>query len=811
MLYNYLKTTWRSLLRHKRFSLINIFGLAFGMTAALLILQYVQYEWSFDTFHADSERIYRVVNDRYQNGERIQRGTITYSMVGPTMVREMPEVEAYTRMMPMGRTGITVNEEVFTETEVMFADEYFFDMFSFPLLAGDATTVLKDVQTVAISQALADKYFEVKEGKYEEVVGKMLTIQGNAFKLTGVFADVPSHSHLQFDVLVSYQTLVAQAGENADNGFDWSDFYHYVRIDDESNLAGLAPKLEAFGVRHFGEGDVSGSVERFSLQPLADAHLYSNLEYEIGVTGNGKAVSALFAIALFILLIAWINYINLTTARSIERAREVGVRKVLGATRRQLVWQFMAESMVFNISGLMIALAMMEFLQPVFNGWLELELSLAILAQDGQMLALLIATFVGGMILSGFYPALVLSKHQPASVLKGNFAHSTQGNLLRKGLVVFQFACSVTLIIGTLTIYQQLDYMQNQDLGIDLEQTLVVEGPYLTQWDSTFIERIHTFKTETERHPNIHQATASARIPGNRLPRVFNLSSPKTGKDQTITASRMNIDHDFMEVYGLEVVAGRAFRATDHHQDWQALSHVMLNEAAARKLGYADPNEVVGQKIQMGDRPWEVAGVVADFHQRSLQQPMEPIVFLPAYSTYDYYSFKISEQAPETSIAAVREAYDKLFPGNPFVYFFMDKRFESQYRDDQRFGELFSLFSLLAICIACLGLFGLASYSTLQRTKEISIRKILGASVPQLFVLLSRQFIMLVIFAYILALPLAYWGVKEWLAGYAYAMNISWVVLLVPGLLVLLIALLTISYQTIQTARMNPVETLRRE
>ena len=816
MLKNYLLVALRNMKRHKLFAFINILGLAVGIAASLLILEYVQFEWSFDRFHDEQVDIYRVINDRYQNGERIQRGMITYPMVGPTMAEEIPEVEKYTRLMPGGRMGIRYNSKVYSESGYFFADENFFSIFSFPILAG-SPEAMKELDIIAISETLAEKYFGLKGRDAEQAIGKILEADEgqNPLKVGVIFADIPENSHLQFDLLISFNSMLQRAiqrNEGYDNfSHTWSDFYHYVKLSPESNPTNLADRLTLFGEKHFREGEVSGSVEKFSLQPLAKAHLYSDLEYEIGIISNGNAVMALFVIAIFILIIAWINYINLTTARAMERAREVGIRKVVGAGRSQLIRQFMIESLLVNATSIVIAITLVQLFQPSFNQWLSRELSLGQLWVDPLIRWLLLGVALPGTLLSGLYPAFVLSGYRPVSVLKGKFSNSTRGNLLRKGLVVFQFASSILLIMGTFLVYQQLTYMQDKDLGMNMDQVLIVEGPYMTAWDSSFIHKVNTFKAEISRFPAIYQAASSSHLPGTRLPRFFNLHSPRTGTDKNISSSRMNVDFDFADVLDLKIIAGRNFRQSDHHEDFNSINHLLVNAALAKDLGYPEVTDIVGEFLQVYGRDWQVVGVVADFHQRSLKLPMEPILFVPTYSTYAYFSIKISEKDIEKSIANIQSVYEQIFPGNPFEYEFMDQRFARQYREDRRFGQLFAIFASLAIFIACLGLFGLSSYSLLNRTKEIGIRKVLGASVWSIYFLLSRQHLSSVLIAYLIAIPLAIWGMNSWLSQYAYAMEISWVLWTIPGIIILGIALFTISFQTIHTARANPVEALKYE
>lgn len=813
MLKNSFLIAWRVLIRQKLFSLINIFGLTIGMAAAFLILEYVQFEWSFDQFHPSGEQVYRVVNDRYQEGERVQIGTITYPMIGAALEREIPEITTHTRFSPFGRLGVRYKDQIYTETEGIFSDERFFELLDFPILAGDPKTAMKEPWNLAISETLARKYFG-EQSDYRNILGEIFELQDNRSpaKIAVVYADMPENSHLQFDLLISYATFLQQAGEGADNSTSWSDFYHYVKVNPGTDMALLQLKLDEFGKRHFKSGEVSGSEERFFLQPLTEAHLYSEaLEYEMGLTANGTSINALFLIALFILCIAWINYLNLATARALERAKEVGIRKVLGAVRTQLIRQFIIESFLFNVIGLICAITLVQFVQPLYNQWLGQNLSLNLLTQ-GDIISLILVCMLGlGFLLSGLYPAFVLSAYQPVVVLKGKFARTGKGAPLRKVLVIFQFACAVLFIAGTLTVYQQVNFMKQQSLGINIEQTLVLEGPYMASWDSSFIERVQTFKTEVKRIPEVLSATASQRLPGHRLGRSFDFRLASEGSESGQTVSRMPIDFEFAEVYGLQLVAGRLFRMGDHSVDWDQLNTILINESASSLLGFETPQASIGEQVLSGDKSWTIVGVVADFHQRSLQNPIEPIQFIPAYSTYDYYSLKISPDDLTATLAAVEATYTDIFPGNPFDYSFMDQNFEAQYVQEKRFGQLFGLFSFLTVVIACLGLLGLSAYSAFQRTKEIGIRKVLGASLPDLVFLLSREFLILIGIASLIIVPLSIWGINWWLEQFAYRMEVSTWLILIPILLVMLIAILTVAGHTLQTARANPIEALRNE
>src|SRR5438477_1352463 len=515
MIKNYFKTAWRNLWKNKTFSFINIAGLAIGMAACLLILQYVNFELSYDQFNKNVKDLYRVYNDRYQNGKLVQHGTITSSGMCRDMQDDYPEIINHGRVERFGKVMISSSEKKFDEQETIAVDNSFLSMFSYSLIAGDKGTALKDPYTTVLTQSAAKRYFGIRDNNFASVLGKAINMgrDSTPYKVTGICNDVPENSHLQFDLLASYVTMLA--GKNpytqADFDFTDSDFWHYVQLKHGTNYKTLQAKFEAFSQRHFQGHKVSGSVEKFYLQPLAKAHLYSDFEYEIGKTDSATVVWGLLIIALFIIVIAWVNYINLSTAKSVERAREVGVRKVTGATKAQLIRQFLTESFLINIVSLAFAFLLVIFLQGPFNLLIQHKLSLAFLFQkslSGYSITIgLLALMMTGIFVSGFYPAFVLSSFRPILVLKGRFSASKKGIVLRKGLVIGQFAITVALIIGSIIVYRQIKYMTGQELGMNIDQMLVIKPPVLNSFDSVFMETENSFKNEVKQITNVRGVT----------------------------------------------------------------------------------------------------------------------------------------------------------------------------------------------------------------------------------------------------------------------------------------------------------------
>ena len=818
MLRSYFTVAFRNVLKNKVFSAINVLGLSIGLSACLLIVQFVSFELSYDTFNEKLDRTYRVTNDRFQNGRLIQHGTIMYPTIGPTMAKDYPEIEEYTRLMPGGNLNVKINDKNFRGDQCHFVDERFFSVFSFKLLAGERSSLLKEPYTAVLTEHTANKYFESTDKNYSNLIGKTFYwgLDAQPYTVKGICQNIPTNSHIQFDALISYSTLIRPEDQYADNSWTWSDMRHYLVLKPSTDYKQLESKFPDFSERYFKGDKVSGSVEKFYLQPLKDAHLYSDYEYDIAKTASGKAVWAMLVVAIFILLIAWINYVNLTTSRALDRAKEVGLRKVMGAVKSQLVSQFIFESLIITALAFIGAFVMVIILQSTFNQIVGSELSFRALFTSLSLNHILILLFglLGGAILSGFYPAFVLSSYHPVTVLKGKFARSGKGNLLRKALVVFQFTSSAALITGTFIVTKQIDFMNEADLGINIQNVVIVQSPELMAWDSTFIERVESYKHALTQIDGVVSATTTGRIPGDRLGRSFGIHLSDQDSETHYTLSNMGVDHNFFDTYDVPLLAGRKFLPSDHNPDFDQLNKVIVNKNAVQLLGIKSVDEAVGKEVIWGNngtRKWTIVGVIGDFHQEGLQKPMEPMIFRPVYSTYSPTSVKIKANSPQKTVAAIEETYKKFFPGNSFEYFFLEDNYKRQYSDDARFGKVVSIFTLLAIIVSCLGLIGLTSCTAAQRTKEIGIRKVLGASLGNIVSILSIEFVRLVLIATLLSLPIAYFTMQDWLNGYAYRITPGWAQFILPVAMVLTIAAFTISFQVIKTAMTNPAETLKYE
>lgn len=819
MFQNNLKIAFRNLLKNKTQSTILISGLTIGMAACMLLLQYVNFELSYDGFHSKKDSIFRVVNERFQNGTSVQKGAITYPTVGPTMLAEFPEIQNATRLAYSSDIMVTKGDKIDPIEPALWADEHFFEIFDFDLLASEGLNLLTHPNELILTQEIADRYFPAAKGNYELLIGEELQIDQypDPFKIVAVCENIPANSSIDFKILGSYATCIRYWGEGAENSWTWSDFYHYLEIAEGTNIAALETKFTDFSQRHFRGTEVSGSEEVFTLQALKDAHLYSaDLEYEIGQTANGRAVWSLLIIAFFILIIAWINYVNLSSVRAIERAKEVGVRKVMGATKGQLVRQFLAEALAINTFSLVLALGLVQIISP----WLATNLSVdtASLSFFGghsfniYLLLTLVGLIALGVFVSGVYPALLLSSAQVTNVLKGVFAKKQGSNYLRKGLVVFQFTMSIALITGTWLVSKQISFMSQQDVGFDINQIMTVNSPELTNYDSTFIERMDAFKAALAKFPTINSATTASRVPGERMSRIFQLRKVGEGNTgPTFTTNFIFTDFEYAKTYGLEPLAGRYFRKEDHHLNGNLIDKIVINEATVKMLGFTSNEEAIQHKLNFDNKDWQIVGVLPDFHQRSFHHKIEPILFAPFYSTGNALSLNISGKNVDETIADVQTTYQQFFPGNTFQYSFLEERFQRLYESEQRFGNILSFFTLLTIFIACLGLFGLASYTTFLRTKEIGVRKILGASATSIITLLSADFLKLVVLAMVLAIPIAWLTMDFWLQDFAYRIELQWWVFVLAGIGAVGIAFLTVSFQSVQAALANPAKSLKAE
>lgn len=805
---NYLRTTIRTISKNKVYSALNILGLALGIAACLFILQYVSYERSYDKFHSDHEDLYRVRYQIFREGNLEVDCAAAVPRVGPFMKEKMPEVIDYARAYPI--SGVVTHENVqYWEKRMHIADRSFLEIFDFPLLAGDVSS-FAEPNTVIITEQTARKYF-----RDADPLGKTLEVDGDRrVEIVGVAKDVPDNSHIKFDLLISYETLNNQTRNDdgiaaSETSWGWYDFNTYVLLQPGTDPEAFDTRFREFLWEEQGERFKERNYHTdFPLQAITDIHLYSDLlqESEPEEQGDGDAVAFLLIIAFFILLIAWVNYINLSTARSIERAREVGVRKTLGATRGQLVYQFLAESFFLNLFALAIALGIVTLGIGAFNRLTDSSLNLAFLTDPVFWLSVS-GILIFGSLIAGLYPAFVLSSYRPGTVLKGKMSGNQTGHLLRKGLVIFQFAASATLIASTVVVYQQLAHMRKIDLGFDMTETLVIKGPEVFAVDSLFESASNAFKEELANKASIASVSASSNVPGDEIFWTNGIKRQEDSDDKFKIIYNAGVDYNYFDTYKIDIVAGRNY-GPSFSTDTAAL---ILNEAGIKYLGFMDNEAAIGQKVTFWGRPHTVVGVVADYNQMSAKTEVAPIAFPLTKGASNYYTLRLEGNNYQSVFNEVQKTYDSFFPGNPFDYFFLDQFYNRQYDNERKFSRVFTLFAGFAIFVACLGLFGLSSFNTLNRRKEIGIRKILGASVPNIVQLLSREFLWLVLIANLVAWPAIYLLMNKWLDNFATRISLGANVFIISSIIVVFIALATVSYKIITTALANPVKAIRTE
>lgn len=822
MISNYFKIAWRILIRQKLFSLINIMGLAIGMAACLLIVQYISFELSYDDFHKNGANIYRIKHQNYAQGNLVENMPKTYSAVGPALKSSFPEVQDFTRVSRFD--GLVTTRQpngsliAFNEGRVYQADASFLRLFSFPMTKG-TTAALNDPNTVVISESTAKKYFPD-----QDAIGKTIRIQQQASgtdikaMVTGVCKDVPANSHLQFDFLVSGD---AKAG-------DWvyPDSYTYISLSPQTSPKSFEAKLPAFIKKYATQsgqntssptqGKTNINSITLSLQPLRDIHLYSNLSNEISNGGNGNLVWYLGLIAVLILLIAYINYVNLSTAKVIERAKEVGIRKVLGSLRAQLIKQFLFESLLLNVISVTVAVFIVLLCMPWFSALCGVQIGFT-LWRDPYFALGFIGLLIAGILLSATYPALILSDYKPVQILKGKFMSNAQSIPLRKALVVFQFVATIAFMMGTLVVYRQVNYMKNSNSGIDMKQTLVVLAPQnvrATDRDAAnFTVKDSVFQTVLARNPRIKSVTSSSSIPGQSIDYIMSYTRHTQAGEKSLRLSTLEIGNRYLNQFKVNVVAGEKITANTNFSK----SPMMLNEAAVISLGFKNAQDAVGKLVETKNGRGrvfenEVVGVIKNFHQTSLKDDYTPLVVRAIDpSSVSHYEVKFNSSNLPQTIAQIEKSYKSIFPESAFEYFFLDEFFDQQYKVEQHFGQVFSLFSCFAIFVACMGLFGLTLITITQRIKEIGIRKVLGASVSNILLLISKDFIALILISNAIALPLAYWGCYKWLQNYKFRIDFSAWFFITPMVMVFLIAILTVSYQSVKAALANPVRSLRSE
>lgn len=819
MLRNYFKIAFRNLAKQRFYSFINVTGLALGVAACLLIVLYIKHELSYDRYHEKADRIYRL-NGEIKFADNHWKLAVCPAPLAQTIVEEYPEVETAVRFRTRGSYLVKREDatESFKEYKVVWADSTFFKIFSVPVLEGNPGAALREANSIAISEHVAQKYF-----KNESALGKTLILDDkiNA-KVTAVFKDMPSTGHFKFDILISMTGLDEAKSLN----YLSNNFNTYLLLKPGVDAKQFEAKLPQLVLKYIGpqaaqalggeftmeKFKASGNKIEYTLMPVTDIHLHSELIAELEANSNIMYIYLFGAIALFILCIACINFMNLSTARSANRAKEVGVRKVMGSLRSHLIRQFLTESIILSIGAFLIALLLAQLVLPFFNSIAQLNLELPFKSFSFYMLLLLASSIVG--VLAGLYPSFFLSAFEPVKVLKGQLALGAKSGIIRGALVVFQFAISIFLIIGTITVHRQLNFIQNKKIGFNKDQVIMIEDVYALG------DQQETFKNEVLQNNKITSGTISGYIPvsvGWRNDNTYWPQGSEPTQENLVSLQSWSVDHDYLKTFDMKIIEGR-FLSKDFPSDSSA---VVLNQTAIQRFNLGE--DPIGKKISTfggnnadgtvdknSYRAYTVVGIVEDFNFESLKQNIRPLGFFLGKSP-GYASFRFEAKNAQDVIEVIEQAWKKIAPGQPFQYTFLDESFGKMYESEQRLGGIFAGFSALAIAIACLGLFALSAFTAEQRTKEIGIRKVLGASVSSIILLLSKEFGKLILIAFVLSAPLAWYAVNWWLQDYTFKTEVGILIYIFAGIISFLVAWITMSFQSFRAATSNPVKSLRSE
>jgi putative ABC transport system permease protein len=788
MLYNYLKIALRNLARHKGFSLINISGLAIGMACSIFILLWVRDELSFDQFHEKASRMFRLTCNA---GEF--KAAVSPAGFGPVLKTQLPVIRNLTRISKPQSALLEFGNHKFQEKNLIYADSNFFDLFNFPLIRGDIKTVLEKSDGILITQEMASKYF----GK-EDPIGKIIHKDNkDNYKVTGILANIPSNSHLQFDFIIPMSAVENSDYDLVNHVWDNFNYYTYLLLDEKTNRSPEGLSKICNDIDHIYSSRIKNLKVNFHLQALQNIHLTPGLQVDLPGHGNKQYVNIFFIVALFILIVACINFMNLATARSARRAKEVGLRKVVGAGRYQIIGQFLGEAIVISLLSFFIAMILVWALMPAFNGLSDKSVHFRDL--DIKILLGLLGLALATGLISGIYPAIYLSGFKPAKVLKGK-GKSMGGNLVfRNGLVVTQFIVSIVLLVGTFVVYKQLHFIKNMNLGFEKRNLIYVPmtGELWNKMDAV--------KSELKQHPLTNDYSIVSDLPTNLVTGSVDIQwEGKDPKSQIVIPS-MNVDENFTNVFQMTIISGRSFSNAFKGDS----SNFVVNEKAVQIMGMTT-EDAVGKPLRFGSIHGTIIGVVKNFNFKPIQQPIEPLILLP--NRFGGFIFVRTKPGnTDVTIRALGKICQQLNPAYPFDYAFLDEDLANLYKGEQRIGSLFNVFAILAIFISCLGLYGLSAFIAEQRTKEIGVRKVLGASIFNIVYLLSTNFIRVIIIAIFIAIPISWYMVHQWLQGFAFHVNISWWIFALAAAVALFIAWCTVSYESVKSAVTNPVYSLRSE
>ncbi len=805
----YIKIALRYLFKNKLYSFINIFGLAVGIASFVLIMLYVNYEQSYDTFEG-SENVYRTYMDYLEGGEQFVPGdAMTYNLSGPTLKKEFPEVLDYVRFYYFEKLAFKTGDRILEQPFGSLADPSYFNIFKYPLLKGNHKTALSEPYSIVLSKSFAQKLFG-KEDPMQKTLSAFHDGQEAVLTVTGVMEDLPETAHYRNSFLISYETEKTWTdwGPRAHElNWNMNNYYTYLKLAPNTNVDLLRQKIIDSDIEEDEE-------ERHNIEPIEAIHLYSNKPYEVSTNGSITRIKFLTAIAFIILILSWLNYVNLSTTKSMERAKEAGIRKVAGAKKSQLIFQSLIESISLNFIAIAIAFSLIVILLPIYNSLTSKELGLGLLnLQDFLPYFIFILL---GTILAGLYPAIILSRYSPAKALKGKISTSTEGLNVRKGLIITQFLATIILLIGTIVVTKQINFLESKPIGANVNQIVAVRGEVVTsKADSLIVQDFGVLEQELQNLSFVKKTAIAQTYPGDSFD---NLSSTRGiglpgGKmeDENIFYS-YHVQPEYFDLVDIPFLAGNTFLPSSDFEGNQ----VIVNETFLKTMGISSPEEILNKNIRFwGNNVWQVVGVIKDYHHFGLKKPLLPIVIRYKKDVSNLL-VKLDASATSTSgfksaITQIETKWKRLFPQSTFNYTFLDQKFEAQYKEDKAFGSAFQVFTLLAIIIAGLGLFGLTSYTVVQRRKEIGIRKVNGASTAQVLALLNKDFVKWIAFAFVIALPISWYAMNQWLSGFAYKTTISWWVFALAGIAALFIAVITVSWQSFQAAIANPVESLRDE
>ncbi|MBV8251529.1 MAG: ABC transporter permease [Chitinophaga sp.] len=800
----YLKTAIRSIKKNRMHSFINITGLTVGIACCMLITLFVKDELSYDQYNQHYNEIYRVLH-AYRpmtgSGKLPPPAPSEYQVwgnapVGPVLKDNFPEVMSVTQFTSPRTILMEHNDARFQETSLLFADASIFDVFSWNFITGDSKTALVAPNAIVLTKSMAQKYFGTTN-----IVGQTIKAENLILNVTGVMEDVPSNSHFTFTGLISMETFKRQRAEIFSQ-WGYVDFYTYIRTVPNVNIAAMEAKIPGILKQH--NSDIHDENYTFTFEPLKDAYLFSQAARQPGVTGSLSNIVIFSLIAIFMLVIAAINFVNLSTARSLERAKEIGVRKAIGAQESTLIIQYLAEAILLTTFATILAIALCFVCLPILRQLADKGLPMQLMWSKELILLYFLTPILVG-IPAGIYPALVLAKFKPVQVLKGRFTSSRKGLQLRRGLVVFQFSLSIALIASTAIVYSQLTHLQQHSLGFNNEQLLVIDYG----GDRQINKHQDAIKLRLAQQPDVKAISISRAVPGDQFPDGGTVIATPTGETAAYNLSMYEIDEDFISTFKIPMMAGRSYSKSFPADTAQSL---VINEATAKLYGYANPQDIIGKPFEQWGRKGVVIGVVKDFNFQSLHEKVKPLALRRGdYDAFNKITLRLQSPDLRKTVKEIEAIWNEVAPQRPFLYSFLDQAFNRQYQKDQRFGQIFSIFGLLTIFIACLGLFGLVTYSIEKRIKEIGIRRTLGASIPNVIGLLSHDFILLILIAIAIATPISWYAMHNWLNTFAYSVDIHWWIFALAGVAAMTIAITTIGILAFRAARVNPVDALRTE